>query len=280
MAAEAGFERFLGELECPVCLQIPREGPVAVCPVGHLVCKTCRVIVTSCPTCRRQMLPDGTNILANKMIEEIPHPCKYSQFGCEIKERAIELEEHEAKCPERTIKCPYLRCKDEVQIRRYHDHALNSGSGCRSGRFFIDEERCSLFSTRRGEGIEGRIGRDGDWGMKCLEGLLDNFYLHQHYIAAQETFVFYVTMAEDSSTADKYLVKITLKNPNDERKHLANIQNVISMDSAPSDRKAVLASNSVMFVPWRLMRGFLKWTDDGDGNQFSEIITCIDILDA
>ena len=61
-----------------------------------------------------------------------------------------------------------------------------------------------------------------------------------HYFAAQETFAFYVTMAEDSSKAEKCLIKITLKNPKDERKHLTNIQNVISMDSAPSDRKEVV----------------------------------------
>jgi len=278
MAAVDGFERFLGELECPVCLQIPREGPVAMCPVGHLVCKNCRVNVTTCPTCRRQMLQDGTNILANKMIEEIPHPCKYSQFGCEIKKRKIELEKHEARCPERTIKCPFLHCRDEVQIRRYHEYASNSR--CIRSSCLIGAKSRTLFNTKKGESIQGRICRDGHWGMKCFKKGLETFYLHRHYFAAQETFAFYVTMAEDSSEAEKHLVKITLKNQNDERKHLSNIQNVISMDSAPSDRKAVLASLNVMFVPWRLMRGFLKWTDDGDGNQFSEIITCIDILDA
>merc|ERR1739842_16693 len=116
------------------------------------------------------------------------------------------------------------------------------------------------------------------WRMKCYEGF-ETFYLHQYYFAAQETFAFYVTMTDDSSTAEKYLVKITLKNQNDERKHLANIQNVISMDSAPRDRKAVLASQNVMFVPWRLMSGFLKWTDpDVDGNRSSKITTTITIL--
>jgi len=277
MAAVDGFERFLGELECPVCLQIPREGPVAMCPVGHLVCKNCRVNVTTCPTCRRQMLQDGTNILANKMIEEIPHPCKYSQFGCEIKKLKIELEEHEARCPERTIKCPYLNCKDEVQIRRYHDHALISGCTRTRSSCSIDEESRTLFKTLRGESIQGLISRESYWRMKCFEGF-ETFYLHQYFFAAEETFAFYVTMAEDSSTT--YLVKITLKNKKDERKHLANIQNVISLDSAPSDRKAVLASQNVMFVPWRLMSGFLMWTDpDVDGKRSSEITTMITILD-
>jgi len=267
----------LGELECPVCLQIPREGPVAMCPVGHLVCKDCRVNVTTCPTCRRPMLEDGTNILANKMIEEIPHPCKYSQFGCEIKKRVIELEEHEARCPERTIKCPGLNCWDEVQIRKYHEHDC-SGYTSSIRNCPVGEDICTLFDPRSGESIQELISRDCYWGMRCIEGL-DTFYLHQHYFAAQQTFAFYITMAEDSREADKYLVKITLKNQNDERRHLAIIQKVISMDSAPRDRKEVLASLNVMFVPWRQMRGFFKWTNDSDGNQYSKIITTIDILD-
>ena len=100
----AGFEQFLGELECPVCLLIPREGPVGACSVGHIVCKNCKVNLDSCPTCRRKF--DGTNAIVNKMIEEVTHSCKFNQFGCKIKQHLNELVEHESKCPERTVKCP------------------------------------------------------------------------------------------------------------------------------------------------------------------------------
>ena len=38
-----GLERYLmGELECPVCLLIPRESPVGACPVDTLFVKTVR----------------------------------------------------------------------------------------------------------------------------------------------------------------------------------------------------------------------------------------------
>ena len=82
-----------------------------------------------------------------------------------------------------------------------------------------------------------------------------------------------------SSEAERYLAKITLKNQNDEIKCLANIQNVISMDSAPRDKKEVLASKSVMFIPSRLMSGFLEWTETEEGNQSSDIVTTVDIID-
>ena len=84
------------------------------------------------------------------------------------------------------------------------------------------------------------------------------FYFHQPYFSAEKTFAFYVTAAEHLSEAKKYLAKITLKNQNDERKSLTIIQDVISMDSAPSNRDAVLASESVMFVHYKTMSGFMK----------------------
>ena len=28
-------------VECPVCLMTPREGPMACCPRGHLICPPC-----------------------------------------------------------------------------------------------------------------------------------------------------------------------------------------------------------------------------------------------
>ena len=57
------------------------------------------------------------------------------------------------------------------------------------------------------------------------------------------------------------IIKMTLKNQNDDKKSLSITQNVISMDSAPCDEESVLASQSVMFIHWRTMSGFLKWRD-------------------
>ena len=30
------------EVECPVCMEIPRKGPIYACPNGHLVCQRCK----------------------------------------------------------------------------------------------------------------------------------------------------------------------------------------------------------------------------------------------
>ena len=88
-----------------------------------------------------------------------------------------------------------------------------------------------------------------------------------------KTFAFYVT-----GVTEKSLAKITIMNCNDKRKFLANVQNVISMDSAPRDMNEVLASKDVMFVPWRQMSEFLKWIEK-DRGKASTIHTTIDIID-
>ena len=116
-------------------------------------------------------------------------------------------------------------------------------------------------------------------GLEGFEGSGTFFYHHQYYFGAEQTFAFYVTCSMTSSEAEKYLAKITLKNKNDKRMCLTNIQNVISMDSAPRDKKEVLASKSVMFIPWRLMSGFLKWRTETEGNQSAKIVTTVDIID-
>ena len=39
-------------LECPVCLQVPRQPPIYQCERGHCVCSVCHAKLTNCPVCR------------------------------------------------------------------------------------------------------------------------------------------------------------------------------------------------------------------------------------
>ena len=177
----AANDSFSDDLQCPVCLLVPRDVPIPACPVGHLVCQSCRVNVHTCPTCRRPMHQGGTNTLANKMIEEIPHPCKYSQFGCKIKRCFIELEEHEERCPERTIKCPYLRCKEVIQIKKYHEHAMNS--------------ECSRSHSNNRQTNFSYIGKSASrvdlfWSVKPYEDHGKTFYLHHYFFPVSELLPF------------------------------------------------------------------------------------------
>jgi len=253
------------ELQCPVCLLIPREVPIPACPVGHIVCKDCRVNVTTCPTCRRHMLKDGTNTLANKMIERVPHPCKFSP--CQVKNYLNEIKEHEARCPERTIKCPHIGCKEQVKVSEYQTHAMTS-STCND---YNDNLSRTIRTTFVFDQSIFNKTAFGSWRMRAFEQHGKLFYFHQHFFAAEKIFALYVTMAEDSGEAKKYLAKMTLKiQHDDDRKSLSIAQNVISMELAPSDRKLLFASESVMFVHWKAISGFMKWMDvTEDGEQYT-----------
>ena len=268
------------EFQCPVCLLIPREVPIPACPVGHITCKDCRVNVTKCPTCRRQMLKDGTNSIANRMISLIPHPCKY---GCPVKNYLKEIVEHEARCPERIVKCPFLRCDDMVKVKEYQKHAKAMENSCNGSSYNLSNIMISFFEfeTTR-ESLQDALSHSCYWPMAAFKDQDKIFYFHVLYFSCEQTFAFYVTMAEHSSEAKKYLAKMTLKNLNDERKSLSMAQNVISIDSAPCDVKSVLASKSVMFVHWRTMSEFMKWRniigEEGKQVTLSNIEATIDIL--
>ena len=102
-------------LECPVCFNVPRDLPIPQCPAGHVICKSCKASVTSCSTCRRRLYNDGTSSLAASMIELIPHRCKFSEHGCEVKDYLVQLK------VERTVKCP--ACRAEIQPKKFEEHA-------------------------------------------------------------------------------------------------------------------------------------------------------------
>ena len=39
-------------LECPVCWEIPKTGPLYQCENGHFLCSACNGKVNLCPVCR------------------------------------------------------------------------------------------------------------------------------------------------------------------------------------------------------------------------------------
>jgi len=111
------------KLECPVCLEVPRAGPVHVCPNGHLVCTKCKT--GSCPTCR---VPMGANrsLLAVTVIENIGHECVYDD--CSDLFTPDKLEQHAKICQHRTVTCPYELCREHVGLSKLLEHMV--GSDC------------------------------------------------------------------------------------------------------------------------------------------------------
>ena len=110
-------------IKCPVCLDIPRSGPVFCCPKGHAVCSSCYQGHSSeCPMCRTRMYRN-TSLLAATVIESIEHVCKHEECGRRM--TLEELEEHMADCAWRQVACPAVRCKRKVTFSTLMDHILN-----------------------------------------------------------------------------------------------------------------------------------------------------------
>jgi len=116
-------------LECPVCLVVPRMGPVPSCPSGHLTCSPCLLKMRkegrgdNCPTCRAPM-GDGQSLLANVLIENMDHVC--SMKGCKEKVPFEDYEKHQEECIHRLVICPgsNLTCHDRVAFSDVEAHIL------------------------------------------------------------------------------------------------------------------------------------------------------------
>ena len=113
------------QIECPVCLEVPRTGPVYTCPNGHLVCQKCKR--ESCPMCR-ELMGDYKSLVAVAVIDSVLHDCKYVE--CEEKFPLDELEEHEKACMHRIVSCPHHRCAQMVPLSKLLTHLETSPSCC------------------------------------------------------------------------------------------------------------------------------------------------------
>ena len=104
-------------IECPVCLDVPRRGPVYTCSNGHLVCQKCKR--ATCPTCR---VPMGENksLVAVKILEKILHDCKF--VGCEEEDTLQDIEQHEKNCEYRLVACPNIGCDQIVPLSKLSNH--------------------------------------------------------------------------------------------------------------------------------------------------------------
>lgn len=96
-------------MECPICLETPRTGPIHSCRKGHIICKDCLPKVNHCPTCRDRHI-DCRSIIAEKLLEatlkDTPVSCKFRSSGCNFEDLVVNIEVHETSCMFRSVRCP------------------------------------------------------------------------------------------------------------------------------------------------------------------------------
>lgn len=100
----------LEELECPVCLEVPRTSPIYNCLNGHLLCSECQPKMQRCPICRCENINNKNHLaerLVNRLAEEgRKENCRNTRSGCSVTDFVQKLTEHEQICVYRQVSCP------------------------------------------------------------------------------------------------------------------------------------------------------------------------------
>ena len=125
---EEGWAELLErELECPVCLIIPRAGPVLLCRAGHSVCCECwprlprNYRSRRCPICQAKYCnPPARNFLAEKLLECVNRTCRFDFRGCNFSSKISDtLISHEQQCAHKT--------RDFEQMKRHNLTGVEPG---------------------------------------------------------------------------------------------------------------------------------------------------------
>jgi len=126
------LEELQEKIECPVCLAVPREGPVPCCPSGHITCSPCLGKLRAegkleCPTCREPM-GEGKSALAKVVIESMEHECSFQ--GCDELVAFKDYKKHQVTCEHRLVVCPAVGCDKTEPFCHMLDHARDCQGIC------------------------------------------------------------------------------------------------------------------------------------------------------
>eukprot|EP00092_Neocalanus_flemingeri_P031836 GFUD01034583.1.p1 GENE.GFUD01034583.1~~GFUD01034583.1.p1 ORF type:complete len:340 (+),score=71.75 GFUD01034583.1:70-1089(+) len=185
------------KVECPVCMEIPRMGPVHVCPNGHFVCNKCKK--ESCPTCRVGM-EDGKSLLAVTVIENIEHKCKFDD--CKEFFAVDQLEGHEKLCKHRTVSCPYVNCSQKIALSKLVDH-LNKQT-CSSNLIPTVIASSSKFGVKFR--VSNNVLSDMTWGVRTFSYKDQSFGVIAKKI--DNFFYFTMVMFDSEKECSKYNIEM------------------------------------------------------------------------
>ena len=196
------------KVECPVCLEIPRTGPVFVCHNGHFVCKKCKGREKSCPTCKESM-GKGKSLLAVTVIENIDHKCKFVE--CEELFPLKKVEAHEKVCKHRFVTCPRRSCFEEVALSKVLVHLgkktccvetvpLMMNSSFRNGQVFLKVEPREMKEF---------ADRELDWKVSLFSYKKSKFVISSQ--KSGQYFHFTMVMLESKEVCSKFKIEMEVK---------------------------------------------------------------------
>ena len=116
------------DLQCPVCLKIPRTAPIYQCSQGHIHCEACHPRLEECPVCRSSIAGDIRNLVMEKILERLPTKCVNFENGCQQPADLPQVMiKHEKHCDFRMVTCLVSNCEEkfilsdiEIHFREKH----------------------------------------------------------------------------------------------------------------------------------------------------------------
>jgi len=272
-------------LECPVCLTVPREGPLPSCPAGHIVCKSCESYLNhaECPTCRRPMLLGYANYPLSELIEKVRHFCKYKHLGCETKEFLVDLESHEKECVHRKIQCPQVNCRKLVTLSKFSDHAETSEccrmtDNCYHKHLAVVTISLKVTSPTHMTLLMQEDEKVEMSKLQYFDYSGEKFYVCIQYLENSEIMAIYVATGP---TDIDYEAKMMIWDDYNQSQNISIIRDVIPLDEASiasSNHKALLAEKRCWFIPKCSLDSLLKIETDRYGVSKIYISVMLDIM--
>jgi len=242
-----------GAVECPVCLVVPREGPVPCCPAGHITCSPCLERWRGegneeCPTCRLPM-GEGKSLLARVVIEHMEHEC--SLEGCQAMVAHEGYKEHQEACTYRLVICPGsgLTCTNMLPFCQVEEHVktcedfpsitVKTNKGTHD--YFSEVYTLEETALQESELI--------DWGSKALKsesGKLFFFRMNK----VKKIFSVDVVMMGRQEECDNVQVEIGFMNPETEKVFFKSTFNPRPITTTNSEELCLTVKQALISKYW------------------------------
>jgi hypothetical protein len=238
-------EELRSKVECPVCLVVPREGPVPQCPSGHFICVSCKETreeegKQDCPSCRGPMVGEANSLLASVVIENIKHECKHDD--CDEMVHYKERKSHEEQCEHRLVLCPGsgTTCSKLVPFKEMVGHV----KGCKdniSKPFVFGEEQRFCLSNKY-------LNTDVTWDTNFLEFNAKTFFFKMK--KEKKILTLELVLLGTQEEANKYFAEISISDPKNKIKSLKSCFEPRPIDQDKWGSACYTVTESVLAKLW------------------------------
>jgi len=221
-------------LECPICLDTIRATPALNCVNGHVLCNRCVARLLNrakCPICKENTTWNKS-LIAAKLIEIVPHNCKFEDKGCKFKGRLEDgsLEAHERKCQFRIVECPKMDCDEKLVFCNLMEHVAWSDR-CFLKPIF-DEYKISYPINK----ANGNIKSSGTYPVKRLKFNERDFFFTS-CVDNDENFYCYVLLAGTPEESKAYTACLDINIEGNRESGIQFRGRVGSIDEVPKKSK-------------------------------------------